>query len=615
MPRAENPERGAYSAWKRFLDDGTVPQDQVPEAIARSWKRCSDITLPTTGQAEPVSRSLLVDRVRANERLKFVVQPEFDALAEEIEIGRCVILLSDSKGLILDSLGSLDFARKVERVALMPGVQWSESGCGTNAIGTALAEREAIEVRGAQHYLPKNHFLYCAAAPIYTPEGEILGVLDISGDARDQHLRTMGLVRWAVQMIERRYALELKQDQELIRFHANPDLVSSHREGLIILEDGRIAGANPTAVKILKSSWQKILGAEIGAVFSGGSSHHDSISMVKSADGLVFYSRHERRKGSLRRIEPPPSHLPQQSSLASEGDPFYHPLLDRAHRMLDVGLSVLILGETGVGKEYFARRLYALSNRHKGPFVEVNCGALPESLIDSELFGYEEGAFTGARRRGMRGQIREADGGILFLDEIGDLPLSLQARLLRVLQERKIRPLGGRPTPVDFALVCATHRDLHSMVAAATFRADLYYRLQDYCVRLPALRERPDRTALINSLFSTLGGTALQLTLDEKAVDVLVCYQWPGNIRELISTLRAMIALAEPKSRLGIAELPFHIRGAQNLASATETMPATLSISREAIAEALKITNGNVSKAAKRLGVHRSTLYRRIPAS
>ncbi|HZV06163.1 MAG TPA: sigma 54-interacting transcriptional regulator, partial [Gemmataceae bacterium] len=400
-----------------------------------------------------------------------------------------------------------------------------------------------------------------------------------------------------------------------VRFHSNPALVGSHREGLIILEDGRIAGANPAAVKILKTSWQKILGVEIGAVFSGDFSGHGDIRTVKSFDGRVYYSRHERNKTAPRQIEPAPSQLPRQSPRALDGDPFLNPVLDRARRMLDAGLSVLILGETGVGKEYFARRLHALSNRCKGPFVEVNCGALPDSLIDSELFGYEEGAFTGARRRGMRGQIREADGGILFLDEIGDLPLSLQARLLRVLQERKIRPLGGIPIPVDFALVCATHQDLPGMVTAATFRADLYYRLQDYCVHLPSLRERPDRRVLISNLFSTLGGEALQLTLDETAVEALVRYRWPGNIRELTSTLRSMVALAEPKSRLGFAELPCHIRETQNLATATETIPASLSVNQEAIAEALKAANGNVSKAARLLGIHRSTLYRHLPAS
>jgi transcriptional regulator of acetoin/glycerol metabolism len=277
-------------------------------------------------------------------------------------------------------------------------------------------------------------------------------------------------------------------------------------------------------------------------------------------------------------------------------------------------MSVLILGETGVGKEHLARRLHALSNRRTGPFVPVNCGALPESLIDSELFGYEEGAFTGARRRGMPGRVREANGGILFLDEIGDMPLDLQARLLRVLQERQVTPLGGRPSPVDFALICATHHDLRALVAEGAFRADLFYRLQDYSVRLPALRERMDRGDLIKRLFLAYGGRSAGLELDEELLNALMRYSWPGNIRELVSALRGMIALAQPGMRLEPADLPPQIR--EEIGAGSDgVLTKSIALTETTIAEAFKAANGCVTEAARLLGVHRSTLYRRLPKS
>jgi transcriptional regulator of acetoin/glycerol metabolism len=309
--------------------------------------------------------------------------------------------------------------------------------------------------------------------------------------------------------------------------------------------------------------------------------------------------------------------------------------------VLDAGLPVLITGETGSGKEVFARRLHAQSGRRTGPFVAINCAALPEPLIEAELFGYEAGAFTGARRQGMAGRIREAHGGVLFLDEIGDMPLALQARLLRVLEERVVWPLGGgRPVTVDFCLVSATHRDLPRLVEEGRFRADLVYRLNGHGVQLPPLRERADRQQLIADVFAQAGATAKGLSLNRCAREALLAYRWPGNVRELSSVLRALVALAENGQGIDAAALPPALRSAaaqtekptglcappapnsdaggldeaRAVPEAPHSRTVLSELTRRAIDEALAEAGGNVTQAARRLGLHRSTVHRHLLA-
>jgi transcriptional regulator of acetoin/glycerol metabolism len=294
-------------------------------------------------------------------------------------------------------------------------------------------------------------------------------------------------------------------------------------------------------------------------------------------------------------------------------DPAVAPLLEQAVQVLDADIAVLVLGETGVGKEVFARQLHGASRRGDGPFVAVNCAALPESLIESELFGYEDGAFTGARRKGMAGRVREADGGVLFLDEIGDMPLPLQARLLRVLQEREVTPLGGgRPVPVDFALICATVCDLQEMVDQGAFRPDLFYRIQDFSLTLPPLRARPERAAIIKRLLRELGGGERRLSFDHHALQKLLSYDWPGNLRQLTSVLRTLVVLTPPGTVIGVDRLPVGMRSSRVSPTADSEPEDLRSQNLQAIEQTLEACNGCVSEAARRLGIHRSTIYRQL---
>ncbi len=286
--------------------------------------------------------------------------------------------------------------------------------------------------------------------------------------------------------------------------------------------------------------------------------------------------------------------------------------LHRAVRAVDAGLSVMVLGETGAGKEEFVRAVHGACARAGGPLVAVNCAALPESLIEAELFGYEEGAFTGARRKGSRGRILEADGGVLFLDEIGDMPLASQTRLLRVLQDRRVTPLGGgAPRTVDCVVICATHRDLAAMVADGAFRADLYYRLQHLVIRLPAWRELgpDDRRAALDHLWWRAAGRR-GLRLSAQARERLADHEWPGNLRQCANALAALAALHDAGTMVEVDALPEDLRPSAVRAAAAA--PTLETLTRQAIEQALARHQGRVAAAARDLGIHRATLYRQM---
>jgi transcriptional regulator of acetoin/glycerol metabolism len=597
------------TARRLFFEKGQSPAGCVPEVIARSWQRCAP-RLDNSRATPPhrIDSSQLNERRQQMARLRDVAQPEMDALAELVSESESLVLLANNEGLILDAVGGLNFLRKAQQVYLQPGVHWSESERGTNAIGTALVENAPVLVQGAQHYLDANAILSCAAAPILSPQGELLGILDVSGNSEHMHRQALGMVRLATQIIEHRLASHDAAPGSLLRFHHRQDLLGTHREGILILNQNQIMGANRVALQLLNVDWQGLIGSSADEWLQlPGYKEKEQVHKLKSLQGDSFHGVINYRRSLLVCTDIAPPRKEEQHLF----DATTSKLLDRARRVLDAGISILIQGETGVGKEVFARRLHAISQRHNGPFVAVNCAALPESLIESELFGYTRGAFTGAHRSGMPGRVREADGGILFLDEIGDMPLNLQARLLRVLQERQVTPLGGgQPVTVDFALLCATNRNLSQLVERGEFRADLFYRIQDFALHLPSLRERDDRLFIIQSMMALLGGNEKNLQLSETAMAALVGYDWPGNLRQLASTLRTLIVLSERDEIIDLPQLPAELR--QNHTAAKPKKPNLKLLTHQAIEQALEENGGCVSAAARQLGIHRSTLYRRL---
>ncbi|CAD5372991.1 Transcriptional regulator of acetoin/glycerol metabolism [Rubrivivax sp. A210] len=603
----------------------------LAEHIRRSWQRCGHLDRAPV-DAAPLAGASLRERREMAARLLACALPELDALTEHASGNGCVVVLTDASGLILEEIGSPDFLPQAERVALTPGVEWTEARRGTNAIGTALAESTPVLVQGREHYLPQNAAIGCAAAPIFTATGNVAGVLDISGEAARVNRHALGLVRMAAQQIEHRLLLAGARGH-LLRFHREQGLLGSPREALMVVEDGCITGANRVALALLGRRWDELLGQDVDAVLGKGWGGEFALGAQPP-----FAVRTER----VERPAPRPASRPLSASGVlrppSAADALA-PLLDEALKVLDHGVPVLVTGETGSGKEVFARRLHAASRRAGGPFVAVNCAALPEALIEAELFGYEEGAYTGARRRGSPGRVREAEGGTLFLDEIADMPLLLQTRLLRVLEERKVQPLGGgAATAVDFQLICATHGNLPALAAHGAFRSDLLYRVAGYTVALPPLRDRADRHALIEKVLADVGAAARGVRLDDEALVLLAAQPWPGNVRELASTLRGLVALAAAGEAVTAARVTAHLRlaepelrapavaehpaatarppGPAPVAPAAPQGATTVSrledLERHAIDQALEACGHSVADAARRLGVHRSTVYRHL---
>jgi len=615
------------AARQLVFEQGADPSGSVPEFIARSWARCAAL-LDNSYDLRPqrVDSRLLAERREAQERLRRIAEPEMNALAEIASDGDGLVLLADAEGLILDSAGGLGFLRKAAQVALQPGVLWSEQSRGTNAIGTALAEGRPVAVRGRQHYLEANGILSCAAAPILSPRGELIAVLDVSGCCERLHSQALYLVRLAIQVLEHRLTSDLVQPTTRMRFQRRPELLGSHCEGVLILNDTMVVGANRAALALLDTNWSDLLETPVARWLKlpaagkgltklsipGGRRQFHGVLEGPSWGSASLGAAGSRRGASTD--EDFVCSAPDDGTGRDEHfylDGITRSLLERARRVLDAGMAVLVTGETGVGKEVFARHLHRASRRSQGPFVAVNCAALPESLIESELFGYESGAFTGARRSGARGWVREADGGVLFLDEVGDMPLALQPRLLRVLQAREVVPLGGgQPVRVDFDLICATNCDLAAAMAAGDFRTDLYYRIQDFSLRLLPLREWNHRSRLIVELLARLGGEENNITMGAAALRCLEGYAWPGNLRQLISTLRTLLALSDPDDIIGWERLPPEIQ-----ADSSADFPSRereFNRQTDLIDQALAASDGCVSAAARRLGIHRSTIYRRL---
>ena len=599
-----------HEARRRFFAGHELPDGLVAEPILRSWQRClaRGLDVDDLATVEPLTAAELREHQQRNDLLRHLVRPEMSLLMGEAKNTDSVVIVTDAKGMVLDAVGSVEFAGQASQVSLRPGVFWSEASTGTNAIGTALVEKRAISVHGAEHFFEPHGMLACAATPIFDPQLRLAGVLDMSGSAAVQQVHALGLVRMAAQQVEHRFFARGFEDCEVIRFQKDADLLGTPREAILVFRDGLLVAGNRRAIKLLgldrraigTLQREEILGGDEGLPQTG-------VLLTASGERFVATPRAEPRRAvsGAELKERQKAYFTTETQAA----------LRKAVRLADAGIPLLIQGETGVGKEVFAREMHRHTVRGRKPFVAINCAALPESLIESELFGYSDGAFTGARKQGRDGLVKQADGGILFLDEIGDMPLGLQSRMLRVLQDREVSPLGGgKTTPVDFLPVAATHRPLLQLVEEGKFRADLYYRLAHFVVALPPLRDLPNREDILRAVWRQAGAETEGVTLSRDAEARLLSYAWPGNFRQLAGVVRAMLALAEPGQRLGVEDLPLEVlQPVGPLPQVEPASPATLAaLTDDAIRRAIGEADGNLSQAARALGIDRSTLYRRV---
>jgi transcriptional regulator of acetoin/glycerol metabolism len=664
--RKPAPPASVRQAFERFRSGAPVAPGVVEQVIEHSWRRCVGFGLEESRKRgfDPLPAPRLDQAREQNRKLALQALPVMENLYQQIVDTESMIVLTDPNGLILHSIGDDGFLQRAERVALRPGVSWSEQDRGTNAIGTAIVTGVPTLVHGAEHFLAANHFLTCSAVPIADPFGRPIGVLDVTGDWRGYHRHTMALVRMSAGVIENHLFDGAFPDDVTLHFHARAELIGTLFQGIAVFRaDGTFVTANRSALFQLGQDlpalrgrrFAELFGVPLPAVLNQLAVRLDRPVGLGLPSGVRVMARVGLGKAltqasawmgtpqgepgaaagravSSRRPRAAAAAEPALSLAALDtGDPQMTQAIARVRRVLGRDIPILIQGETGTGKELLARAIHAASPRADGPFVAVNCASIPEGLIESELFGYEEGAFTGARKRGHEGKIQLAHGGTLFLDEIGDMPAALQARLLRVLQERVVTPLGSmRAEPVDLALVCATHRRLKEAIAAGSFREDLYYRINGLTVTLPPLRARSDLQDLVDRLVASLGDDGAGVQVSAEVLDLFRRHRWPGNLRQLASVLRTSLAMLSDAERIlrrehladdfleEIQASPPDPRdGAMPSPSTAGAAAPAVAPLREleasAIERALAAHGGNVSAAARSLGVSRNTIYRKSP--
>lgn len=571
-----------------------------------------------------------------------------ERLFQQVYSSGYMVLLSDHEGVTIDAIGDPKQKKELKEAGLCEGALWAEKEEGTCGVGTCITTRQAITIHKNEHFRARHIDLTCTTAPIFDPYGQFIGAIDASAlyspDEKNSQALIFQLVTMATRLIENAYFLREFQDDWILRINNRPEFAELETEHLIAINfEGKIIGANSCSVLHFSRNHEHgLIGQQLSHIFDIKfeglidlfSKEPSSRFAFRSIDGTTYFASLKGPKPqkisttdtSSRTIKATNNYL-IGSKLTLERlagkDPQLTQHANYIKRIVNKKLPIILTGETGTGKEAFAQAIHDSSSRSNNPFVAVNCASIPETLIESELFGYKPGAFTGGRSKGMRGKILQSDGGTLFLDEIGDMPLQLQARLLRVLAEKEVSPLGSEtPESVDLNVICATHRNLEDLVANGTFREDLYYRLNGISFNLPPLRERQNKLEIIISAFAAEAGDKYaELTLSPDVQEFLCKLPWPGNIRQLRNALRFALAVNE-SGTIEISDLP------NDLGSPTPSPPASIEedptnaenlnqctmeqLEREAVLNALKSNKWKISNAAKELGISRATIYRKM---
>ncbi|MCP5152879.1 MAG: sigma-54-dependent Fis family transcriptional regulator [Ectothiorhodospiraceae bacterium] len=610
-------------------------------AIRDSWLRCMEQHKldPTAMKAAYIlpSERLREHRDRMDEFLH-TARFGVETLYRQVAGMGYVLLLTDACGVTVDFIGDPTFDNALQKAGLYLGADWHEANAGTCGVGTCISTGEALVVHQTDHFDASHIPLTCTAAPVYDPLGELAAVLDISAlkspqPKSSQHL-ALQLVQIYAHRIENANLMQRFRREWLLKLSGAPEFADVEAEHVIALDpNGRIIGFNHRARRLLAEeagiSWReptRLLGRSFEDFFDCPLDRLTSYTRSRPADQRAITLRRSRSLLFAHALPPqsPPVRAPDASDQAvlpppldqlTGGDEAMNHVLSRATRLRNSNVGILLQGETGTGKEFLAKAIHAASVRADKPFVAVNCAALPEALVESELFGYEAGTFTGARSRGKRGLILAADGGTLFLDEIGAMPLALQSRLLRVLSEREVLPLGStHPVAVSARVVSASNEDLSELVRQGRFRDDLYYRLNGAVLTLPALRERDDLDWLIDRILSRCHAvTGRHAALSGAARAVLHQHDWPGNLRELGNALEFACAVCSD-GRIEPPDLPEAVQYRRVVVTAAEAVSGTCDLGAQPrdLASALAANAWNVSATARALGLSRSTVHRRM---
>ena len=665
MPLSPRKLNKVADSWEKFVMDGKLEPGVVRSPIAESWQRCFDTRVkPDKGICTRFLESGELRNLQEKQRdLISIARPFMTHLYEYFKGSGYIVMLCDDQGYIMESFGDEDTLKKADRgLNFVKGACWTEEEVGTNAIGTALSLKRPIQVSASEHYCLPHHAWTCSATPIFDPDGQLLGILDVSGPSDRMHPHTLGMVVAAVDAIREQMLMRQKNRELTLALNNMNNIIHSISDGLITFDGlGIIKQFNPAAEQIIGRRNSEVVGVsfrEILGLHSGLINkillNHDSFNDVE-----VILDNASGRVHCLASAKP----IVDNRGLFSGGLMLVRPI-QRIQKLVNrfsgaeakfrfediIGCStelretihvaslassamsnVLLQGESGTGKELFAQAIHNGSPRSKGPFVAINCGAIPRELVASELFGYEDGAFTGAKRGGRPGKFEMASEGTLFLDEIGDMPLEQQVALLRVLQDKKVTRIGSDKTvPIDVRVICATNKNLARAVEKGNFRQDLFYRVNVITINVPPLRERPaDIPVLFRYYLERTSNECGKppISVSPEAMECLSRYRWPGNVREVQNVVERMVNGAE-QNEIGIGCLPAEISGflPASEGEPTSAFSQAVKIAEERekhkkqqsekeyqqILDLLTLYGGNLSRAARELGISRTTLYRKI---
>ncbi|WP_319548374.1 sigma-54-dependent Fis family transcriptional regulator [Desulfogranum marinum] len=653
-------EKNLYENWQAFIGSGERNLPFVRTQIFRSWNRCAEAGVDplNIGLRDCIHGDKLAVALLEREELISVAHPFMADLYSIVSGTGFVVVLTNEQGYVLEIFGDKEASKAPLTSNFFIGASWQEKDAGTNAIGTALEEQQPVQVSGPEHFCEKHHGLTCSAAPIVDPIGNLIGTLNISGAYESAHIHTLGMVVAGAKAIIAQLRI-IKQNNQLAQ--ANKKLVDFFNmvsDAVMILDCyGVIVELNPAAEKIFCKKRTELAGMPLHRLLSGGTGEKDVSAILncrcsrseieltlETAQGSCrclasvepIINELETFTGSFVTLRP----LKAVQNLVHRYSGYlaslqFKDIIGESREMQEAiqlaklsaksSSNVLLEGESGTGKEIFAQSIHNQSSRGAAPFIPLNCGAIPRELVGSELFGYDDGAFTGARKSGKPGKFELASGGTLFLDEIGDMPLEHQAVLLRVIQEKRLTRIGGlKEIPVDVRLICATHKNLLQQVRNGTFRQDLYYRLNVMSITIPPLRNRKEDIPLLfkHFLAKLCNDRGARLRVDSDLMHYLYSYLWPGNVRELQNVVERAANLAI-NGVVSVNQLPSEIthKSLQGLPGGIAT-PKQSSLDqqrkqqqereKQQLLHLLDMHHGNVSKVARELGVSRKTVYNRM---
>lgn len=653
-------------AWKKFTSSGKISLASLRPEIRESWERCRKLGIdPYDGSSKvTLSENELAHLLSKKKDLIAIAIPFMKRLFDLICYTGFAVVLTDEQGYILEIMATPDLeeALAMVNVNYKPGVRWREEDVGTNGIDLVLRQKCLCQITGAEHFAQTHHPVSCIGAPIFNADGQLAGTLTASGYAQAVQKHTTAMIVAAVEVISDEIMIREQNKQLTLTNNRLTNILMSMSDGVIVTDrNGVIQQTNPVAKQIIGhprsdsgygdisnyfddefAYTREVLGKDKEYVAKEVTirSKPQGITVLATANsikdeqdqiagGIIVLTPKEKLQKLINRYVSTSARFHFSDIIGKS--PAMRSALDLAERASRSSNNILLEGESGTGKEIFAHAIHNNSSRRNGPFVAINCGALPRELIASELFGYTEGAFTGAKKEGRPGKFELANGGTIFLDEIAEMPLDQQVNLLRVLQERRVTRIGSiNEVPIDVMIICATNKNLQAEVIKNNFRQDLYYRLNVISIKIPPLRDRLEDIPLLVDFFISSMGTQEGLAparVTQEVIDCLKRYSWPGNVRELQNVVEKMLLYCDG-GYVGLERLPQEFSSFPTVKTGEKKtdkyqkdfLDYTRRSKKERVHEEererllllLSRFGGNISQVSKELGVNRCTIYRKM---